>query len=99
MLGHGLQLQMPAWVETVNGLDQPNRVGEDKIFEFDLWASLMQAAREELHLWHVGEDQFFANGCGDHGEIAFDSKWRPPIRRPPRWIPPWFDGSALDSTE
>ena len=29
----------------------------------------MQAAREELHLWHVGEDQFFANGCGDHGEI------------------------------
>ena len=73
---------MPAWAETVNGLDQPNRAGGDKIFEFDLWASPMQTAREKLHLWHVGEDQFFANGCGDHGEIPFDSKWRPPIWRP-----------------
>src|ERR1700678_2179277 len=53
----------------------------DKIFEFDLWASPMQTAREQLHLWHVGEDQFFANGCGDHGEIPSDSKWRPPIWR------------------
>lgn len=43
---------MPPWVETVNGLDQPNRTGGDKIFDFDLWASPMQAAREEKRAAH-----------------------------------------------
>lgn len=51
-----LQFQIPARVETVNGLDEADSAGGDEIVEFDLGAAPMQASREKLHLQEVRKD-------------------------------------------
>ncbi len=60
VLGESLQFQIPARVETVNGLDEVNSPGGDEIIEFDLRTAPVQASREKLHLPHVRKDQIFA---------------------------------------
>ena len=76
-----LQFQIPARVETVNGLDEADSASGDEIVEFDLGTTPMHASREKLHLRDVRKDKICAEGIG-RGEILLSWWGRPPKRRP-----------------
>ena len=94
MLSESLEFKVARRIEAVHSLDETDRTGRDQIVELDLRATPMQAPGEQFDLRNVGENQLFAIGCGQHGEIVPDPDGRPLMRRPLRWSPASAPGRA-----
>jgi hypothetical protein len=69
MLSECLELEIPARIKPINGLNQTDGAGLNKVIKINLRATPVQAPREQLDLRHVVENEHLAVKYRSHLDL------------------------------